>query len=454
MQRRAALLLVVITACTSTGVTTNTAPSRTTGQPDDSSTTTSTQPGEPLSAPELPDPFDLAEEPLNELEVDGFDFADVDPDLVESVRVRLSVFGSLYSASVWDELVSDDSDEVVAFSLYPSGSARGDPALPMALAEALVEAGADFTEVTRRDLGGQTAYEIVDDRITWLLWANNTHLFVTAGVDNATEDVMAAIIDKTFGSEYQWEEGDCLYFDDGVPYAPFGDGNVVPCDGPHEWEVTRSEPLADDEEAPFPEEELSERVAAACEEAFFEFTGLLPTESALNQVSYLPDADEWEQGDRYFACIISRNDGAGDAQLTTGSLAGEATRVTRSIGDCYRRSVDTGEVDCGRPHVFEYIGMADYQGGSGDDYPGESELSGDLERVCDGLIDSYVTSRTIEGATIAPFPAIIGAFAWEKGVRAVPCFAYAVEDGTALEVVGSFSGGWGPLGDAGGSVQT
>ena len=408
---------------------------------------------EDLDAPDLPDPFDLAEEPLADLDIDGFDFENVDGSLVEVVQVRISLFGRLTSASVFDELVADDGDEVVAVSLYPAGGARGDPGLALAFAEAIVDAGPSFAVPEERPIGGQLTYEVIERDTAWVLWANNTHLFITAGDGQAASQVMEAIIVETLGTESQWSDRDCLYFDDGVPYAPFGDGNVVDCDGPHEWEVTLSAPLEDAADAPFPAAELSERVSAACEESFFDFVGVLPLDSPLNQVVYLPDEAEWEEGDRYFACMISKNDERGAALLTSGSLRDSAVTVTRSTGDCYRRLPSIGLVDCAEPHVFEFVGLVGHAGTTGDDYPGDDDLSASFETACDALIDEYTITRKVEGASVEPFALGIGAFAWDMGIRRVPCFAYALDGDLSLEVVGSFSEGWGPLGDADGAIQ-
>lgn len=450
VRRPTILLLVLLSACSNSGLTTPTSslsnePTTTTG-----GTPQTTTADEGLSAPELPDPFDLAEEPLADLDIEGFDFDNVDNDLVEAVQVRISVFGGLTSASVFDELVADDGDEVIAVSLYPAGPARGDPGLALAIAEAIGDASPSFADPEERPLGGQTTYEVIEADTAWILWANNTHLFITAGDPGSASEVMEAIINETSGTEIQWSDGDCLYFDDGVPYAPFGDGNVVDCDGPHEWEITHSAPLPDAADAPFPDSELSERVGASCEEAFFDFVGALPLDSPLNHVVYLPDEDEWTEGDRYFACMISRNDERGAAKLTSGSLRGDAVVVTRTAGDCYRRLPSIGQVDCSDPHVFEYIGLVGHEA---DDYPGDDELTAAFEASCAELIEGYAVDQTVEGATVTALVLNMTSFAWDMGGRQVPCFAYAVEDGFSLEVVGSFSEGWGPLGDAGGAIQ-
>jgi hypothetical protein len=452
LPRSAAILLIVVAACTSTGVgTTSSSP--------DATTTTSAEPPTPttvpeaLDPPELPDPFDLAEQPLTDLEIPGFEFTDVDSDFVESVRLRVGLFAGVYSASIWDELVSADGDQVVAFTLYPAGGARGDPSLAMELVEAIGAAGSDFNEPEERSFGGQIAYELAEGSITWLLWANNTHLFIVTGDNDAPAAVMEAVIAETTGTEYLWATGDCLYFDDGEPYAPFGRGNVVPCAGPHQWEVTLSEPLPDAPDARFPDAALSERVEAACEEAFFGFTGTLPVDSVLNQISYLPDEAEWEEGDRYFACIVGRRDRQGDSALIAGTLEGEGAAAARRRGDCYRRFVDTGAVSCADAHVFEYIGVVEYPGDTAAEYPGAEELEAAFDEACQQLLDDYASDTTVEGAVATGFPLSIGSFAWETGRRQVPCFGFALDEGIPLEVVGSFSEGWGPLGDADGAIQ-
>jgi hypothetical protein len=452
LARSAVFLLVIVTACTSTGVATTTSP------PGATATTSAGPPPataipEDLDPPELPDPFDLADEALADLDIPGFEFTNVDGGFLESVRLRIGLFTSVYSATIWDELVSADDDQVVVFSLYPTGAARGDPSLAMELAEAIGAAGGYFAEPEGRSLGGHTAYELVEEAVTWLLWANNTHLFIVVGDDDAPTAVMEGIMVETASTEYQWEAGDCLHFDDGEPYAPFGQGNVVPCDGPHQWEVTRSAPLPDPADAAFPDRELSARVDGDCEEAFFEFTGILPVDSALNQLSYLPDEAEWAEGDRYFACIVGRSDRQGGNALIVGSLEGEATAAARQRGDCYRRFIDIGKVSCGDPHVFEYIGTAEYPGDVADVYPGAEELEEAFGQACQRLLDDYSSEATVEGASATGFPLRIASFAWDMGRRHVPCFGYARGDGMPLDVVGSFSEGWGPLGDADGSIQ-
>ncbi|MEE8331734.1 MAG: hypothetical protein V3R84_08170, partial [Acidimicrobiia bacterium] len=197
MRHTTILLLVLLSACSNSGLTTPTnalskEPTTTT-----SGTPQTTTADEDLSPPELLDPFDLAEEPLANLDIEGFDFDNVDGGLVEAVQVRMSVFASLTSASVFDELVADDGAEVVAVSLYPAGAARGDPGLALAIAEAIGDASPSFADPEERPVGGQTTYEVIEADTAWILWANNTHLFITAGDRDSASEVMEAIINET-----------------------------------------------------------------------------------------------------------------------------------------------------------------------------------------------------------------------------------------------------------------
>jgi hypothetical protein len=176
-----------------------------------------------------------------------------------------------------------------------------------------------------------------------------------------------------------------------------------------------------------------------CDEAYTTAFGDQLTH-APGVVTYMPDEDEWDRGDRYLACvvIIDRNEGR---QLFSGAMADlDDLDFNPEAGACLSEDLPADTVDCSSPHAYQYLGDATIDA---DAWPtGDSTL---LDDACLPLLDTLESGP----ATLDVFPIGLGPFAFETGDRTVRCMAFATVDGFLVEVLGGFEGAWRVLGTDG-----
>ncbi len=266
-------------------------------------------------------------------------------------------------------------------------------------------------------------------------------------------------IPATPGSGYAWQAGDCFDFgrDDDInllPYAPYGEENRVPCDGPHTHDVFHAEGLSEGSEAPFPED-LGSRVDAACSARFRDAYGLVWPDSTLSVIRYLPDEQEWAAGERYLACVVYRASPGGLVERRTGPAGGPDTTWPADEGACFTgdlRSVRQPEaVDCAGEHTFEVVGVGEHPAAAGDAFPSQSQLDGFMDQFCIDALAGYLDGPP---GRVSVIPIRFGAAEWELGYRTIRCLAFATEGGELALVAGSFRGDWTLIGPVGGDTVT
>lgn len=425
------------------------APATTTTLPDDAPTDTTAPPattappeGTGLEPPTMPDPYDILSDALEPLA--GFAGIDEEPsELLDTVGFRLSpVVDGWMRAVMWDSL-EVGGEPVLVVAMYPYGELRADPFTPLGMAG--IAAGADI-EVEDATVDGATAWRFQLDDEWWYTWAGHSVAFLAVGDDEAVEAVLEPLV-AADAEVYAWETGDCLYTapDDGaqVPYAPFGDDIVVPCDGPHSHYVLATTTF--DEAAGGIGDEEYLALQTLCGESFEEHVGLPSTESAVDLVIYAPDEDEWDRGDRYGACVIGRYAG-GEPMLVEDTYRGmgEAARLDRTPGDCYGPfGIASQPVPCDQPHVYQYLGAADLP--SSGEYPSGA---GEQQAVaaCDQLLAGQASTTESGDGRIETFAMAPPPHRWEQGERTVHCFAYPApldpDDTVPLIIVGPLQGEW------------
>jgi hypothetical protein len=151
-------------------------------------------------------------------------------------------------------------------------------------------------------------------------------------------------------------------------------------------------------------------------------------------VTYMPDEDEWGRGDRYLACVVQLN--GADGPLLVSGLLSERTDLVwiPGLGDCLDRSFAPEDVDCGRPHGYQYLGDATV---AFSEWPADGASA--FQEACVGLLEDSVREGP---AKVEAFATGLFAYAFELGDREVQCMAFATQDGLLVDVAGSFSDVW------------
>lgn len=438
------------TGSTGPGATTTiTDPSTTTTTVDRETTTT-------LPRPQLADPVVVADQAL--LPLEGFTYgSEPEADLLEALEFQLDITigpGAILGWG-WDVVSTPQGERVLVASIYPDGPLRGDPALPADFAFAM---GGFTSDEERIERGRRTFQKLRMDGADWYVWANNTHVFITVGEGTPPIDALEALADANQG-EYQWQAGDCLWLvnPQGVPFSPFGREVVVPCVGLHTHEVIVGDPLPEGPDAAFDGIDISQRRTARCHEAFESYIGIEVRDSVLDLIQYMPNLDEWNEGDRYVGCVVSRRGRDGAAIRVAGPLedAGETVKVSREPGTCHLSEPNAPVVPCTEGHLLEFIGSAMHPAAPGAPFPGPDVIREETAGPCDVLLSAYATNRESGGSlveTAVVFEPSPGA--WARGDRSSYCFALAATPEFEPQlVIGSFAGEWRPLGPPDGGIS-
>ena len=449
MPRRSHTLLLIAvalaaSACTPTGSSDTSAPTTvadpTTSVPqraDDTTTTTDAGPTTtlaPLSPPEVADKREVALDAF--VEVDGYNTVAArtpdDYDLFASFDawVPQRIIDGLAAALV----VGPDGQRVALLSTIPVTGFRGDPNVPAIYA---LSAGRDEFDATVVD--GITTIDTGLDG-SFEIWSDGDGVLIATSQNAADAHsymVERAAIDSP---NTVWEPESCLYLAPsdppifGVyPYAPFPKDLVVPCDGPHNAEVILAEATGTSLTA-FDAEAIHYERNYECDRAYVHTFGANVKERRPSLITYMPDEDEWDRGDRYLACVTVLLDRDGDPVLIDGSMATrQDLAFALSARDCTDGST-SNVIDCGSIHSQQYVGAVTFES---DVYPSLGDDAFDdlcsvyLHELANGAADLVVT-----GLGLMPY-------SFELGDREVRCYASAIVDGfLPVNIVGSFYDTW------------
>ena len=355
-------IAVAASACTpSPSAETSTTAAQTTTSSETPTTTlapTTTTTLAPLDPPTTPDKSDIALDAL--LDVDGYVVT------AERTPADLELF-ALFDAWLPQQMIDGaaaalvhgpEGTTVAILSTIPVTGLRGDPNLPAIFA---VSAGRGDTEAVVVD--GITSIDAASGG-SFEIWSDGDGALI-AIAENAADAhaymVMRAAMDVPNGV---WESDSCLYlapsdlaFFGVYPYAPFMDDLVVPCSGPHNAEVLHAE-FESTAEPTFNAESIHYQRNYECDREYQETFGASVKERRASLVTYMPDEDEWDRGDRYLACVAVLFDDDGDPLLIDGAMADQPNiEFAISPGDCTDGSI-SNVVDCGTIHSQQYVGSA------------------------------------------------------------------------------------------------
>lgn len=451
MIRRSNLVTVLAialaaSACTPSGstetTTTTTAEQTTTTAPGAPPTgdTTTTAPSAPtttvppLTPPATPDKEGVALDAI--VPVEGFELI---TDLSGDDFAMLALFDAWLPNRLIDGVAAAmfegaGGERVAVVSTIPLTGLRGDPNLAAFYA---TSAG-----------GGESEASVIDGITTIVassggsfeIWSDGDGVLV-ATADDASDAHRFMVAMATADTPNDvWEAGSCLYLAPSVPplfgefpYAPFMDDLVVPCNGPHNAEVIHAE-FEGTSDAEFEAEAIHYLRNYECDREYRDTFGLSVTDHRASLITYMPDADEWDRGDRYLACVVALFDDDGEPELFEGNMADRTgLDVVISPGDCTDGSI-SNVVDCATVHSQQYVGSVVTES---ETYPvlGDDEF----DDLCSVYLEDLTTSAEAEvqivGVGLMPY-------SFEIGDREVRCYASAFAGFLSVDVVGSFFGRW------------
>ncbi|WP_433872916.1 septum formation family protein [Saccharopolyspora sp. CA-218241] len=181
--------------------------------------------------------------------------------------------------------------------------------------------------------------------------------------------------------------GDCLSIVDGRIQQ-------VGCETEHQYEVVLSRRMPPEVGDAYPPP-LDTAVSPVCRGALPEYVGSPDAPaSRLEALSTWSDQQEWDRGDRWFACLVVERGPDNEPLPRTGSLAGALTGGLGSFRRCY---VDepladgpTRVVPCSRPHRSEAVpGVLDL-GSPDEPAPGIDAMLDRTMPHCDRVVADYL----------------------------------------------------------------
>ena len=370
------------------------------------------------------------------LQLPGYEVTDVTDEEADQVfDAVFDVRRDLIAGSAIARVTGTGGESALAVSITGGGEFRGAPFV--------AEEVAAFLAATRPravDIGGRTAYRVTIEDEEWILYNNETHLFITVGAREAGLQIVSEL--AAGSTPYLWQEGDCLDFADDfgseTPYAPFGLHGLVHCTTDHVYEVIHSEVLAEGPDARFPGD-LSERSQTTCGAAFQRFTGTSELETAVSLIRYLPDEEEWEKGSRYFACVVFVSEPEG-RRVLTGRIDGDdpAWAFTLDVGSCLSGLFP---VECDDPHDREIFALFDLPDAADAPAPDLDDLQRLITESCE---ETFQEMELGAGpGTVRTFDITDMFLAWQFGERRYYCLGVVFgPDGFVLDITGTLAGGW------------
>ena len=428
-----ALAIAACTPLTSVDDTTTTTATTTTTTEPTSTTVPATDANGKLVPPQREDRSAVASDVLTP--VDGFTEVETPPDTANDLLIAIDswLLPDLVAGDA--EIVYSDAAGayVAVVSVIPNLTWRGDPGFVPDLIEAVTgaEPGSPSAGVFSAQAPGGAVLH---------LWSSGDGFVIASSLDPDAAVTYLSGLEQDRQPNPAWSGGDCLFLEDteNLPYAPFPRDVVVPCSGAHNAEVLIGFTQGTDGEA-FDADAIEYQRNYECDQAYNEAFGDQLTH-APGLVTYMPDEDEWDRGDRYLACvvIIDRNEGR---QVFSGPMVDlDDLDFNPDVGSCLLEGLPADTVGCSSPHVYQFVGEATVDSDTWPD--GDSTLFDD---ACTPLIDTLESGP----GTLEIFPIGLGPYAFENGDRTVRCMVFATVDGFLVDVLGSFSGAWRVLGTDG-----
>ncbi|MCL1601515.1 MAG: septum formation family protein [Actinomycetia bacterium] len=426
---------VIATACVpgagDTPETTVTEPSVTTTT---SSPTTSGAQGD-LEAPERGDPDDVASDAF--WDAGRFKLAG-EPDLFDEdalTSIERWLPEDLVDGLVWEVFAEGSDANVLAVSVIPALTWRGDPNFVPSLISTLADEEADEVHDGIYQTETTAGLEL-------FAWSTGDGFVLASSSDSDLAVDYLKALSAESEPQRVWDSETCLYTDpesETLPYAPFPPDIVVPCSGPHNAEVLVAQQIGTDL-TEFDGDVIAYDRSYECDKAYAEVFGP-QKDHAPTLITYMPDEDEWDRGDRYLACVVQLDSLDGIVLMAGPMAVRDDLDWALEPEDCLDASFAPEAVECARPHGYQYLGDATV---SVEEWPGADSAA--LNDVCIPLLDSFVTPGPVD---VDVFATGLYPYAFELGDRTVRCMAFAIEEGFLADVAGSFGGVWRVIGSGG-----
>lgn len=216
-----------------------------------------------------------------------------------------------------------------------------------------------------------------------------------------------------------YRAGNCLTFAN-------NDYQLIGCEAEHQAEVIMSDHLPADFPAEYPPS--STPVAPTCRTEMARYLGSpdVPATRLEHRVLW-PTAEQWNSGERWFACAILERDPDNKAAKRTGSLAGALSAGLGSLRKCYTEDpLDDGTrvVSCDQPHRSEATPGVIPLGSHTDPAPSYDESMKKALPLCETAITKF-----LDGKQTAAQPSFIlpAAEFWASGATAGVCYISTAE---------------------------
>ncbi|MEZ5176332.1 MAG: septum formation family protein [Acidimicrobiia bacterium] len=438
-------LAISVTGCTSISdsitstvappaVTTSLPPDETPTNPDDGTTT------DPIAPPEVGDPDVVAFDAIILLRgyEQVFEPTGIDAGLLDLIEAWLPL--ELTDGIAVTSFTDTDGERIAVVSIIPLSGLRGFPFLA-----GLFALWADEDTPDPESATAIVEVEAASGGVFYLWSEGDGLLITTATSDTAAREYLEARAELDAPNQV-WETGHCIYLPQdqldvygNAPWAPFPQDIVVPCNGPHNGEVLHSEYLGTDLQA-YDIDQITYQRSYACDRAYTETFGGAQADLRVSLVGYMPDADEWERGDRYIACLAIIPGPNDTERLVTGPFSG-LTDLAWSIQPGACATDPRVVVRCDAAHGYQYLGSVEF---AGDGYPVGDDTQ--FDEACADLGEALVPSGDPSVEVLATGFGM-GPFQFELGNRTVTCWAIAVSGDTHLDVTGSFLDAWSVVSD-------
>ena len=215
-----------------------------------------------------------------------------------------------------------------------------------------------------------------------------------------------------------YRQGDC------VELPAKGGVAKIGCDRPHEYEVTRSGRLPANVSSKYPPP-VSTMVRPICRSALPTYLRSADADaSRLETVSFWPTQAQWNNGDRWFACLLTERGIDNEPVRRTGSLAGA---LANGLGAFQRCQVDKPLADgalrvvpCDRPHRSEAVPGVLVLGTPTDPPPDPTDMVERYVNYCTKAVNSYLGGEKpgVTPSSVGPLPQD-----WPTGTNTLVCFA-------------------------------
>jgi Septum formation len=198
----------------------------------------------------------------------------------------------------------------------------------------------------------------------------------------------------------------------------------IGCDRPHEYEVMRSGRLPANASTTYPPP-VSTVVRPICRSTLPVYLRSADADaSRLETVSFWPTEAQWNNGDRWYACLLVERGTDNKPTRRTGRLAGA---LAGGLGAFQRCQVDkplsSGPlriVPCDRPHQSEAVPGVLVLGKPADPPPDPMDMATRYVDHCTKAVNTYLGGPRpgVTPSSVGPLPQD-----WRTGTNTLVCFA-------------------------------